>query len=82
MSSATPGVPDGMKVDMNGRVFCVGSGGIWVITPSGTVIGIVQTPEVIRNLAFGGPGFRTLYLTPRSSLLKLEVKTSGIGAFS
>jgi gluconolactonase len=51
-----------------------------VIAPSGAVIGIVQTREVIRNLAFGGPDFRTLYLTPRSSLLKLNVHTPGIGA--
>jgi gluconolactonase len=81
MSSAAPGVPDGLKVDTKGRVFCVGSGGIWVIAPSGAVIGILQMPEVIRNLAFGGSDFRTLYLTPRGSLLKLDVKTPGIGAF-
>jgi len=81
MSSAAPGVPDGIKVDIEGRVFCVGSGGIWVIAPSGEVIGIVQMPEVVRNLAFGGPDFRTLYLTPRGSLSKLQVKTPGIGAF-
>ena len=81
MSSADPGVPDGMKVDTLGRVFCVGSGGIWVIAPSGEVIGVVRTTEVIRNLAFGGPDFRTLFLTPRGSLSKLEVKTPGIGAF-
>ena len=80
MSSAEPGVPDGMKVDTKGRVFCVGSGGIWVIAPSGEVIGIARMPEVVRNLAFGGPDFRTLYLTPRGSLAKLEVKTPGIGA--
>jgi gluconolactonase len=80
MSSAAPGVPDGIKVDTQGRVFCVGSGGIWVITPSGDVIGIVKTPEVVRNLAFGGPDFRTLYLTPGGSLSTLAVKTPGIGA--
>ena len=61
-------------------MFCVGSGGIRVIAPSGDVVGIVKTPEVVRNLAFGGPDFRTLYLTPGGSLSKLEVKTPGIGA--
>ncbi len=81
MSSAAPGVPDGMKVDTKGRVFCVGSGGIWVIAPSGEVIGILRMPEIVRNLAFGGPDFRTLYLTTRGALAKLEVKTPGIGAF-
>ena len=82
MASAAPGVPDGLKVDTAGRVWCVGSGGIWVIAPSGEVIGIVQMPEVVRNLAFGGPDFRTLYLTPGGSLAKLEVTTPGIGARS
>ncbi len=81
MSSAEPGVPDGMKVDTLGRVFCVGSGGIWVVAPSGKLIDVLRTTEVVRNLAFGGPDFRTLYLTPRGSLAKLEVKTPGIGAF-
>jgi gluconolactonase len=80
MSSADPGVPDGLKVDTQGRVFCVGSGGIWVIEPSGEVIGVIKTPEVVRNLAFGGPDFRTLYLTPGGSLSKLELKTPGIAA--
>jgi gluconolactonase len=81
MSSAEPGVPDGMKVDTQGRVFCVGSGGFWVIEPSGEVVGVVRTAEVTRNLAFGSPDFRTLYMTPGSSLWKMEVKTPGIGAF-
>ena len=80
MASAAPGVPDGLKVDTAGRVWCVGSGGIWVMAPSGEVIGMVPTPEVVRNLAFGGPDFCTLYLTPGGSLAYLEVTTPGIGA--
>jgi gluconolactonase len=82
MSSADAGVPDGMKVDTLGRVFCVGSGGFWIIDPSGEVLGVARMPEITRNLAFGGPDFRTLYLTPGDSLAMLRVKTPGIGAFS
>ena len=81
MSSAEPGVPDGMKVDTQGRVFCTGSGGIWVIDPAGNRMGVIRGPEVPRNLAFGGPDFRTLYTTPGDSLYSLRVKTPGIGAF-
>jgi gluconolactonase len=81
MSSADPGVPDGMKVDTLGRVYCVGSGGFWVIEPSGEVAGVVRTSEVTRNLAFGGPDNRTLYMTPGSSLWRMRLKTPGIGAF-
>jgi sugar lactone lactonase YvrE len=79
MSSADPGVPDGLTVDTAGRVLCVGSGRLWVIAPSGEVIGVIRTPEVVRHLAFGGRDFRTLYLTPGSSLSTLEVQTPGIG---
>jgi gluconolactonase len=79
MSSAAPGVPDGLTVDTAGRVLCVGSGGLWVIVPSGEVIGVMRTPEVVRHLAFGGPDCRTLSLTPGSSLRTLEVQTPGMG---
>ena len=79
MSSAAPGVPDGLNVDTAGRVLCVGSGGLWVIVPSGEVIGVMRTPEVVRHLAFGGPDCRTLSLTPGSSLRTLEVQTPGMG---
>lgn len=81
MSSAEPGVPDGMKVDTQGRVFCTGSGGIWVIDPAGNRLGIIRGPEVPRNVAFGGPDSRTLYTTPGGSLCSIRVKTPGIGAF-
>ncbi len=80
MTSADPGVPDGMKVDTAGRVFCVGSGGFWIIEPSGEVAGVVRTTEVTRNLAFGGPDNRTLYMTPGDSLWRMQVTTPGIGA--
>ena len=32
MASAEDGVPDGMKVDAEGRVYCTGSGGVWVFS--------------------------------------------------
>ena len=50
------------------------------MVPSGEVIGVVQTPEVVCNLAFGWPDLCTLYLTPGESLAHLDVTTPGIGA--
>jgi gluconolactonase len=79
MSSADPGVPDGLTVDTAGRVLCVGSGSLWAIAPSGEVIGVMRTPEVVRHLAFGGPDVRPLSLTPGGSLSTLAVQTPGIG---
>jgi len=81
MSSAEPGVPDGMKVSRDGRVFCTGSGGIWVIDPRGQRLGVIRVPEVPRNLAFGGQDHRTLYITAGTSLYSLQTKATGIAAF-
>jgi len=81
MSSAEPGVPDGMKVDAQGRLFCSGSGGIWVISPQGQRLGVIRVPEVVRNLAFGGPDFRTLFITAGKSLYRLSLKAPGIAPY-
>jgi gluconolactonase len=78
MSSDEPdGVPDGMKVDVEGRVYCTGPGGTWVFAPDGTHLGIIRTPEIPANLAFGGADMRTLFFTARTSVYTLRVKVAG-----
>ena len=52
-------------------------GGTWVFELDGKRIGIIRTPEVQANLAFGGPDLRTLFLTTRTSAYTLRVKTPG-----
>ena len=76
-SDETDGVPDGMKVDVDGRVYCTGPGGTWVFAPDGARLGIIRTPEVPANLAFGGADLRTLFLTARTSVYTLRVKVPG-----
>jgi gluconolactonase len=76
-SDETEGVPDGMKVDVEGRVYCTGPGGTWVFAPDGERLGIIRTPEVPANLAFGGPDLTTLFLTARTSIYTLRVKVPG-----
>ena len=78
MSSAeTDGVPDGMKVDVVGRVYCTGPGGTWVFAADGSRIGIIRTPEIPANLVFGGPDLKTMFFTARTSVYTLRAKTPG-----
>jgi gluconolactonase len=76
-SDETVGVPDGMKVDVEGRVYCTGPGGTWVFAPDGRRLGIIRTPEVPANIAFGGPDLKTLFLTAHTSVYTLSLKVAG-----
>jgi sugar lactone lactonase YvrE len=71
-----PGNPDGMKVDLNGNVFCTGSGGVWVIAPSSEPLGVIECPEVTTNVAWGDTDLKTLYITAGTSIYKVRT-TSG-----
>jgi gluconolactonase len=72
-----PGIPDGLKVDSAGRVYCTGPGGIWVMEPDGRCIGIIRWPEQAVNFAFGGPDLRTLFCCAHTSVYTLRVKVPG-----
>jgi gluconolactonase len=76
MKSDDPGVPDGLKVDVRGNVFCTGPGGVWVCRPDGALLGRVVLPELPANLAWGEDG-SVLFLTARTSVYRLATKTRG-----
>jgi gluconolactonase len=74
-----PGVPDGMKVDVEGNVYCGGAGGIWVMDKTGKKLGrIVHGAPATTNLAFGGDDWKTIYLTSRNHLGSVKVKIPGV----
>lgn len=77
MSSEEAGVPDGMKVDAEGRVFCTGPGGCWVFETSGELIGIIKLPEYPANCGWGGPDNKTMYFTANTSVFSMRMKTAG-----
>ena len=66
LSGPEPGVPDGMKVDIAGNVYCGGAGGIYVLDPKGKKLGrIVHGQPATTNIAFGGDDWKTLFFTSR-----------------
>jgi gluconolactonase len=72
--SLLPGVPDGMKCDSLGNVWCCAPGGLWVYAPDGRHIGKVAIPELPANLHWGGEDWRTLYVCATTSVYALPVK--------
>jgi gluconolactonase len=71
------GVPDGMRVDVQGNVFVTGPGGIWVWDPGGSRLGTILMPESTANLNWGDADNGTLYITASTSVYRLRMKTRG-----
>lgn len=72
-----PGLPDGLCLDTEGRLYATGPGGVLVITPQGELIGVIETGTAIANCAFGEDG-RTLFLASNHTLARVRLKTTGL----
>jgi gluconolactonase len=77
MASEDPGVPDGLKVDVRGNVFCTGPGGVWVCGPDGALLGRIVLPELPANLGWGEDG-SVLFVTARTSVYRVPTLTRGV----
>lgn len=73
-----PGRADGMKLDRDGRVYCTGPGGVHVFAADGRHLGRIRTPDHPTNLAFGGPQWRTLFVTTHRAVFSLPVDVPGL----
>lgn len=73
-----PGLPDGLKVDVDGNVWATGPGGVYIFTPEGKLLGRVSTGEKTANCGWGNDG-SVLYLTADMYLCRIQTKTKGAG---
>jgi gluconolactonase len=70
--------PDGMKVDQKGRLFTSSAEGISVFQPDGTLVGAIRFPQQPANCAFGGKDLKTLFVTARTGVYSVRLKTPGL----
>ncbi len=68
------GIPDGMKCDELGNIWVTGPKGVWVISPEGEHLGVIEVPENVGNLAWGGPDWKWLFLPSSTSLYRVRTK--------
>ena len=78
MDSDEPGVPDGMKVDVEGNLYSTGPGGLWVFDPAGKLLGRIMPPQIPANCAWGGDDWKSLYMTARTGLYRVRLNIPGI----
>ena len=72
------GVPDGLRVDVKGNVYCTGPGGVWVWDPEGNHLGtIIMLPESTANFNWGDADYSTIYFSSRTSIYRLKTKARG-----
>ena len=75
------GVPDGMKIDSLGNVWCVAQGGLHIFAADGTLLGRLLIPERVTNFAFGDADLRGVYITGITTLYRVRVPVSGLPLF-
>jgi gluconolactonase len=79
LSGARRGVPDGMKVDVEGNVYCTGPGGVWIINSAGEHLGtLLLGDRVATNLAFGGDDWTTMFITTYNELGRIQMNIPGV----
>jgi gluconolactonase len=71
------GIPDGMKCDDRGDIYVTGPGGVWVISPEAELLGVIEVPENVGNLNWGGDDWNVLYMPSSTSLYRIQLKVSG-----
>jgi len=73
------GIPDGMKVDVEGNVYCTGPGGVWVMDATGKHLGTILTSvEHTTNIAWGGDDWKTMFITTPETLARIQLKIAGM----
>jgi gluconolactonase len=75
-ANITNGIPDGIRCDVDGRVWSSSGEGVYIFAPDGHLIGKIHF-ALTDNLCFGGPQYKTLYMTGQPYVTSLPVLVAG-----
>ena len=68
-----PGCPDGIEVDKDGNIYVSGPVGVYVFAADATLLGTIETGQIISNMRIGGEDDSTLFLTSSMFLYSLPL---------
>jgi gluconolactonase len=74
---AKGGLVDGMKCDERGNIWVTGPDGVWVFADDGEHLGVVEIPESVGNIHWGGPDWNWMFVPASTSLYRFKTKVAG-----
>ena len=73
------GIPDGIKMDLNGNVWATGPGGVFIFNPQGKHLGTLLTGVRTANINWGEDG-STLFICAEHHVCRIKTLTKGVMA--
>jgi gluconolactonase len=73
LATVRPGIPDGLKVDLEGRVYASSASGVQVFAPDGDHLGELPAPGAT-NFAFGGRRNEALFILCNGQILQAKLQ--------
>lgn len=80
LTTIDAGVPDGLRVDIHGYLWCSAADGIRCLSATGELIGKILLPKAVSNCCFGGEAGSDLFIAASDCVYR--VRTSRLGAES
>jgi gluconolactonase len=71
------GAFDGFRCDTEGRIWTSAGDGVHCYEPDGTLLGKILVPEIVANVAFGGPKRNRLFICATTSLYAVLLPVNG-----
>lgn len=78
-ADCTNGLFDGFRLDQEGRIWSSAADGVHCYNAEGAFIGKITIPEIVANVAFGGPKRNRLFICGTTSLYSVFLVAHGCG---
>ncbi len=76
-ADVSPGLPDGFRLDTEGRIWTSAGDGVQCFAPDGRLLGKILTPYKVANLVFGGPKRNRLFICATYCVYAIYVNVQG-----
>jgi len=76
-AEVSPGVPDGIRFDVEGNLWTSCQDGVICLDPSGAPLGKIRINAMVSNLTFGGPRRNRIFITATKTVCAVSVGVQG-----